>query len=105
MGSMLWFKKLLFLTQITAIYSENSAITMFFGEKRKYFRGEIVKIAKNRDHNVAIWGRFFEHFSKENFGENSAENFTPKNVGKKWNFPRNFPRKKMYEKSAMLMLT
>jgi hypothetical protein len=51
-------------------------------------------------------------FSGQNFGENSAENFTPKNVGEKWNFQRkklwkivfprkiDFPRKKMYEKSA-----
>jgi hypothetical protein len=27
-------------------------------------------------------------FCGENFGENSAENFSPKNVKKKWNFPR-----------------
>jgi hypothetical protein len=27
-------------------------------------------------------------FYGKNFGENSAENFPPKNVGKIWNFPR-----------------
>jgi hypothetical protein len=27
-------------------------------------------------------------FSGENFWEIAAENFPPKNVGKKWNFPR-----------------
>jgi hypothetical protein len=63
---------------------------------------------------------FRTFFSGENFGENSTENFPPKNVGKKkWNFPRkkfrkiifprnstefsaesDFPRKKMYKKSA-----
>jgi hypothetical protein len=38
---------------------------------------------------------FRTFFSGENFGENSAENVPPKNVGKKWNFPR----KKSFEKS------
>jgi hypothetical protein len=69
----------------------------------------------------AVWpGANFSYiFSGENFGENSAENFTPKMLGKNWIFfgkifeksffqeiPRNFlrkvifPRKKMYEKLA-----
>jgi hypothetical protein len=39
-------------------------------------------------------GRFFVHFSGENFGENSAENFPPKNVGKNGIF-----RGKSFEKS------
>jgi hypothetical protein len=61
---------------------------------------------------------FRTFFSGENFGENSAENFPPKMLGKKGIYrgksfeksffqeiPRNFPRKvifrgKMYEKSA-----
>jgi hypothetical protein len=56
------------------------------------------------------WGRFFVHFSGENFGENSAENFPPKNVGKKngifcgksfkksffQEIPRNFQRKVIF---------
>jgi BMFP domain-containing protein YqiC len=33
-------------------------------------------------------GPIFYIFSGEYFGENSAENFPPKNVGKKWNFPQ-----------------
>jgi hypothetical protein len=31
---------------------------------------------------------FRTFFSGGNFGENSAENFTPKNVWKKWHFPQ-----------------
>jgi hypothetical protein len=59
---------------------------------------------------VSIFRTFF---SGENFVENSAENFPPKMLGKNVIFrgksfeksflqeiPRNFPRKKMYEKSA-----
>jgi hypothetical protein len=40
------------------------------------------------------WGRFFVHFSGENFGENSAEKFSPTNVGKSGIF-----RRKTFEKS------
>jgi hypothetical protein len=62
---------------------------------------------------VITSGRFFVHFSGENFGENSAENFPQKMLGKRefsaekvlknsyfQEIPRNFPRKKMYEKLA-----
>jgi hypothetical protein len=68
--------------------------------------------AKYLGHFSLTHGADFLHIFS---GENSAENFPPKNVGKNWNFPRkkflkivfprnsaenHFPRKKMYEKSA-----
>jgi hypothetical protein len=41
-------------------------------------------------------GRFFVHFFRGKFRGKFRRKFSPKNVGKKLNFPR----KKMYEKSA-----
>jgi hypothetical protein len=62
---------------------------------------------------LAPGANFSYIFSGENFRENSAENFPPKNVGKNGIFrrksfeklffqeiPRNFPRKKNYDKLA-----
>jgi hypothetical protein len=49
-------------------------------------------------HDYLPWADFSYIFSGENFGENSAENFPPKNVGKKWNFPRKKVLKNRFSK-------
>jgi hypothetical protein len=42
--------------------------------------------------NVLSWGRFFVHFFRGKF--------SPKNVGKKWNFPRKKFRKIVFQRNS-----
>jgi hypothetical protein len=49
----------------------------------------------------SVWREDFSYiFSGENLGENSAENFSPKMLGKKWNVPQKKFRKIVFPRNS-----